>query len=318
MDIDESFSGVVHIERGGTVERAEAHGFADRRWSIPNSLETRFALASGSKTFTAVAVLSLVEEGTLALDTPARDLLGDDLPLIAADVTIEHLLSHRSGIGDYLDEEEWDDITAYAMGGSVHLLETTEAFLPILDGYPTAFPAGERFAYNNGGFVVLAILAERASDTPFVELVQERVIEPAGMVDTEYLRADSLPTGTAVGYLLADGLRTNALHLPMVGSGDGGAYSTVADVGRFWKALDGGRLLPPAVVADMVRPRSEQYGLGLWLDGGGVVHLEGYDAGVSFRSTHDAAADLTITVISNWSDGAWPVVKALAAEYLGG
>lgn len=75
----------------------------------------------------------------------------------------------------------------------VHELATTERFLPVLDGHETVFPPGERFAYNNGGYVVLALLAERASEVDFHQLVRTLVCEPAGMVDTAFLRSDELP-----------------------------------------------------------------------------------------------------------------------------
>ena len=76
--------------------------------------------------------------------------------------------------------------------------------------------AGERFAYNNGGYVVLALLAERASGVDFHELVRTLVCEPAGMVDTAFLRSDELPGRAALGYLGKDGLRTNVFHLPVL------------------------------------------------------------------------------------------------------
>jgi len=277
-----------------------------------------FAIASGSKTFTALAVMSLVEDGTLALDTTARSLLGDDLPLVADDVTVEHLLAHRSGIGDYLDEETVDDINDHVMPVSVHELATTEGFLPLLAGNETVSPAGERFAYNNGGYVVLALIAERASGVGYHDLVRERVTDPAGMADTAFLRSDELPGRAARGYLTVDGPRTNVFHLPVLGTGDGGAYSTAADLSAFWNALFAGRIVGSDTVAEMVRPRgdwpeeSERYGLGFNLhETSDVVWLEGYDAGVSFRSTYDPAAATISTVISNWSDGAWPLIELL-------
>src|ERR671918_3118631 len=98
------FSGVVRVDRGYEVELAKAYGFAHRGYEIPNTVDTRFAIASGTKGLTALTVVSLVEDGLLELSTTARSLLGDDLPLIGGDVTVEHLLAHRSGIGDYLDE----------------------------------------------------------------------------------------------------------------------------------------------------------------------------------------------------------------------
>src|SRR6266511_5846052 len=173
------FSGVVRVDRSGSIELAKAYGPADRGHEISNTIDTQFAIASGTKGLTALAVVSLIEDGSLDLATPARSRLGGDLPLIRDDVTIEHLLSHRSGIGDYLDEEAHHEITDYVMPVPVHELATTEQYLAVLGGHPTAFPPGERFAYCNSGYVVLASIAERASGVEFHELVRRRVCEPA-------------------------------------------------------------------------------------------------------------------------------------------
>ena len=107
-------------------------------------------------------------------------------------------------------------------------------------------------------------------------------------------------------------------HLPVRGSGDGGVYSTAADVSSLWSAFFAGRIVSRDWVAEMVRPRSDvpraskRYGLGFWLHASGdVVMLEGCDTGVSFRSTHDPASTTTHTVISNTSDGAWPITRLL-------
>lgn len=313
------FSGVVRVDRAGTTELSQAYGLADRPHGIPNTVETQFAVASGSKTLTALAVMGLVERGTLELGTTARSLLGDDLPLIADDVTVEHLLAHRSGIGDYFDEEAAHDITDFVLPVSAHELETTEQFLPVLEGHETRSPAGERFSYNNGGYVVLALLAERASGVGFHQLVGSLVTEPAGMADTAFLRSDALPGRAARGYLAVDGLRTNVFHLPVVGSGDGGAYTTVADLSTFWDSLLAGRIVSAPTLADMLRPHSDwpeeqrRYGLGFHLHAStDTVWLEGHDAGVSFASVHRPSSSTTYTVISNWTDGAWPVIRAVS------
>ena len=313
------FSGVVRVDRGGEVELARAYGLAHRAHEIPNTIDTRFAIASGTKGLTAVTIASLIEEGRLELSTPARSVLGPDLPLIGDDVTIEHLLSHRSGIGDYLDEEADHDLADYLMPVPVQELATTEQYLSALEGHETKFPAGERFSYCNSGYVVLALVAERTSGVPFHELVRRRVCEPAAMVDSEFLRSDELPARAALGYLTGDGdSRTNLFHLPVRGSGDGGIYSTVADFSSFWSALFAGRSVSVHWVAELVRPRSEgphgssRYGLGFWLaESGDVVMLEGADAGVSFRSMHDPGKRLTHTVISNTTEGAWPIARLL-------
>ena len=317
------FSGVVRVDRSGGVF-ARAYGLADRAHGISNTIDTRFGIASGTKGLTALAVVSLIEAGMLDLSTTARSVLGTDLPMIDEAVTIEHLLSHRSGIGDYFDEDAFEQITDYVMAVPAHELATTEDYLVVLDGHPTVSAPGERFAYNNGGYVVLALISERASGVPFHELVRQHVCEPAGMHDTAFLRSDELPGRAAVGYLTADGPRTNVFHLPVRGSGDGGIYSTAADFGSLWSAVFAGRIVSEGWVAEMVRPRSEvpsesrRYGLGLWLHtSGNAVELHGYDAGVSFRSVHDPGSGTTSTVISNTSEGTWPI-ETLLDEHLAG
>jgi CubicO group peptidase (beta-lactamase class C family) len=312
------FSGVVRVDRRGTTELARAYGYADRAYELANTVDTQFGTASATKGFTALTVMALMEQGRLELSTTARSLLGDDLPEIADDVTVEHLLGHRSGIGDYFDEDELDDMTQYAMPVPIHQLAAPEDYLEVLAEHPTAFPAGEDFAYNNAGYVVLAVLVERATGVGYHDLVRRCVLAPAGMTDTAFLRSDELPGRAARGYLARDGLRTNVLHLPVVGVGDGGAYSTAADLHRFWEALRSGRIVSPDAVALMMTPRSDwpeesrRYGLGLHLhETGSAAWLEGYDAGVSFTSLHDPRQEVTYTVSSNWTDGAWPIVKLL-------
>lgn len=319
---ESSFSGVVRIDSGGETVLAQAYGLAHRAHSVPNTLDTQFAIASGAKGFTALTIASLIEERLLELSTPARSLLGDDLPLIADEVTIEQLLGHTSGIGDYLDEDEELDFNDYLMPVPVYELATTEQYLAVLDGHEQKFAPGTSFSYSNGGYVVLALLAERASGVPFHDLVRQRVCTPAGMNATEFLRSDELPARAAVGYLQVDeGSRTNVFHLPVRGSGDGGIYTTVADMDSFWEALLAGRIVSRELVAELTRPRSEvppsrRYGLGFWLGmDSDVVALEGSDAGVSFRSVHDPVRRLTHTVISNTSDGAWPIARLLRDHY---
>jgi CubicO group peptidase (beta-lactamase class C family) len=309
------FSGAVRVDRGDVTELAVAYGMADRRWAIPNTVSTRFGMASVAKGFTALAVASLVEDGTIEWSTSARAVLGADLPLIDDAVTVEQLLAHRSGIGDYLDENVPVDITDYLLTAPAHELATPEQYLRVLNGFPTSFPPGERFSYCNGGFVVLALIAERASGIDYHDLVRTRVCEPAEMHDTEFLRSDDLPGGTALGYVPRDGAwRTNVFHLPVRGVGDGGVYSTVADLHRLWRAMFAGRIVGADTIAELVRPRSDspgnarRYGLGFWLKPTGTAAmLEGWDAGVSCFTTHDPTRGLTYTVVSNTSDGAEPV-----------
>jgi CubicO group peptidase (beta-lactamase class C family) len=203
--------------------------------------------------------MTLVDRRELDLATTARSVLGDALPLIDERVTVEQRLSHRSGIGDYLDES--------------------------------------------------------AIASPIDHVM------PAGMHDTAFLRSDEPRDRTALGYLDADGLRTNVLHLPVMGSGDGGLHSTAADIRAFWLALVAGRIVSRSRVAEILRPRSRapseslRYGMGVWLHPTtGAAVLEGSDAGVSFQSLHDPRTQLTYTVLSNTTAGAWPIARHLSDQ----
>ncbi len=314
--VEHRFSGVVRVDRRDRPTYVRAFGEADRALGVANTPTTRFAMASGSKGFTALVVVSLVADEILALDTTARSLLGDDLPEIEDTVTVEHLLAHRSGIGDYIDEDSDIGPNDYVMTVPVHRLLETGDYLPALAGFPQKFAPDATFSYCNSGYVVLALLTERASGRPFHRLVEDRVCRPAGMTATAYLRSDELPGGVARGYLESDGLRTNVLHLPVRGSGDGGAFTTVDDVHRLWAGFMGGRIVTRQWVSEMVTSRSSvdgdepaRYGLGVWLDpGDDGVALVGSDAGVSFYSEHVPRRELTWTVIANTTAGAWPMV----------
>jgi CubicO group peptidase (beta-lactamase class C family) len=296
---EHGFSGVLLVSRGDETLFAEAYGHAHLGYGVENTVDTRFAIASGTKGLTALVVVGLVAEGRLRLETTAREVLGEDLPLIDDRVTVEHLLTHTSGIGDYCDEE--------ADPPPDPLLATSADYLAALDGYPQISPPGSEFRYHNGAFAVLSLIAERIAGIPFADLVRTRVTEPAGMTDTAFLRSDALPGRTATGYL-EDG-RTNVFSLPVVGYADGGIYSSAPDFRKFWPAFLAGRIVPREWVDRMLSPHADGYGLGFWLPGAGRVRLVGGDHGVTFLSTHRPSSGLTATLISNNHRGGGPLLR---------
>lgn len=318
---DTGFSGVVRVDGREGLELVRAYGLADRSHGIPNDADTQFGIASGTKGLTALVVMRLVEDGALGLSTTARSVLGADLPLVDDGVTVEHLLAHRSGVGDYLDEELELDLSDYLLPVPSQQLATTEDYLPVLDGRPQKFVPGERFAYSNSGYVLLALIAERVAATPFHDLVRDLVCTPAGLGDTAFFRSDELPGRAAVGYVQVDGeWRTNVFHLPVVGTGDGGIYSTAADVATFWRALFAGAIVREETLAEMLRERSAArpdrgYGLGFWLPAGErAALLVGGDTGVAFRSVHEPDRGATFTLLSNTAEGARAITARLEQE----
>ncbi len=308
------FSGVVRLERMGEDVVELARGSADRRHEIPIEIGTRFGVASATKGLTALTIISLVESGDLTLDTTLRSLTGDMLPLVDSAVTIEDLLGHTAGVGDFLDEETIGDVDDYVLGVAPHMLVQPTDYVVLMDALPQVFEPGERFAYNNGGYVMLAMVIEMITGS-FHDAVVERVLTPAGMTQAGFFRSDDLPPMTALGYL--ENGRTNVLHLPVIGCGDGGIYVTLDDVTAFWSSLFRGEIVSADRVAEMTSVRRQAradsaYGLGFWLSPDGrIVSLVGMDAGVSFRSASDRDSGSRYTVMSNTSSGVWPLARLL-------
>ncbi|WP_411556736.1 serine hydrolase domain-containing protein [Plantibacter sp. MPB07] len=315
--LSSNFSGVIRLDHPDEQPWTHAYGFADRAREQEMTVDHRCVLASVSKGFTALAIGSLIDRGLLTLETLVRPILDQDLPLVDDSVTIGHLLAHTSGIGDYIDEAE-GEVSDYVFDRPVHLFDNTTSFLPVLDGRPHLSAPGEQFRYCNSGFVVLALIAERVSGKSYHDLVQETVFASAGMDSSGFPRTDEIDGDTALGYIEESGYRTNVLHLPLRGSGDGGAVSTVADLAAFWSALFDGRIVSQSTLRALIEPlhpveaEHMRYGRGFWRAWTSeLVMLEGYDAGVSARTWYDPESGASGSIIANTSEGAWPLVGAI-------
>ncbi len=312
-------SGVCSLRVKGGAIISEAFGFADRPRGIRNSVETRFGTASIAKGFTAVAILQLVERGMIALTSRVAAILPGYFPRMDSDVTILHLLTHTSGFEDYCDEEQ---DTAYDASWNLVLTEP-KAYLPLLVDKGMEYAPGARFKYNNGAFVVLSLIIEAVFGSGFHDYVREHVLKPAGMNESGYYRLDSLPPNTAIGYTANERGQTisNLGLVPIIGGGDGGIYTTVADLDRFWRALSRGILLSPATVSAVWTPQvysgngQLHYGLGFWVmdsgDSARHIFLMGGDRGVSCRSLYYPERQATIGVLLNHEASARPAYKLL-------
>jgi len=326
----DAFSGVVRVTVGGDERFAGAYGFASRSWRVRNTLDTRFDTASITKLFTAVATLQQVDAGAFGLDTSAVGYLGLEGTAISPDVTVRHLLTHTSGIGDDADEEAgeaYEDIFRTRPNYSV--LETAD-FLPQFVHRPPNFAPGEGCRYNNCGYVLLGLMVERATGRAYRDVVRDDVFAPAGMSDSGFPRVDRVNERLAEG---ADpirdaasaivGWKRNIYSFPPIGSPDSGAVVTAADLDRFLRAVREGRLLSagstaafltPQVVHDVRDGWTQHYGLGPWFrvdDDGTLVFLEkeGANPGVSGLIRHYPARDLTIVMLSNLEDGVWDPIR---------
>jgi CubicO group peptidase (beta-lactamase class C family) len=232
-DQENGFSGVLTVFDSNEIIFNQASGFRNISEELPNVTDTAFAIASGTKLFTGIAVCKLIESGKLALDTLLCDIVKQDLGQIDKSVTIRHLLTHTSGIGDYIDEEA-DDIdelleTLYTKYPP-HLWTNMEYYLQMTTHLPPKFVPGERYSYSNSGYVLLGLVVEAASGKSYQDFVMDEIITPLELTRSGFYRSDNLPANTALGYL-EDG-RTNVHCLPVHGGADGGLYSCATDMDK--------------------------------------------------------------------------------------
>ena len=155
--IDSDFRGNIYVVQDGKVIIENVSGFADLANEIPNTLETKFASASAGKVFVAVAILQLIEQGKLNFDDTLGKLLDIDLHDIDADVTVEQLLNHTSGVPDYFDESIMDEYEELWFEYPNYRIRHNNDLFPLFIKKPMIYPKGEKFQYSNSGYVLLEI-----------------------------------------------------------------------------------------------------------------------------------------------------------------
>jgi len=302
-EVADRFSGAVAVEHAGETVFAGAYGHAHLGLGVRNEVDTRFNTASITKMVTAVAVLQLVEQGVLRLDATVAELL-PGLDLGSADrITVDHLLAHRSGLGDY-----WNDRCRARRS----TLRTIDDYLGIIEGDRPAFAPGTDVAYGNTGFVVLGAVVEAVTGTDYYDHVREHVCRRAGMARAEHLHLDD-PVDFAHGYTHVEWegpphpeRRTdNVFQYPVRGSAATGLYASVPELIGFGRALRDGTLLGADSLARMLDPslgygtQRVPYSAGTAVGHGGrafgaatfLLFLEELDASVCVLANYDRPAD---------------------------
>jgi CubicO group peptidase (beta-lactamase class C family) len=318
--IGNDFNGAISVKVNNEIIVQKAYGYADIANKIPNEIDTKFATASAGKAFVAVAILQLIEKGKLCLNDAIGNILDFDLKSIDKNITIEQLLTHTSGIPDYFDEsimdeyaDLWKDFPNYRVRKSMDLL-------PLFIGKPMMYKPGERFQYNNTGFVILGLIIEKLENTFFDEYLHKNIFGPNRMENTGYYELDRLPPKCANSYIY-DNLRneyyTNIYSVDAKGTGAGGAFTTIIDVGIFWENLLCCKLLSEKYLNQMLSLQSghedEYYGYGMWLekinDQVFEPWFQGSDPGVSFISSYNRSKNINITIMSNIGNNVWKIYK---------
>jgi CubicO group peptidase (beta-lactamase class C family) len=205
-----------------------------------------------------------------------------------------------------------------------YALKTLRDYLPAFPDEPMKFAPGTNFSYCNSGFIVLGLVIEEISGMGYQDYVEQEILKAIGMKQSGFFWLNRLPEKTALGYLDdAAGWRTNIYNLPIVGGSDGGVFTTVQDVSILWKAFFDYQIISKELVDIYTKPsvkvESEgeniYYGHGVWIrqndDQNREVYILGGDAGVSFRSCVNQAANIQSTIVSNTTSGVWKVLKEI-------
>lgn len=275
------FSGVVLVAKDGEILLERAYGKRDARNDEPNTVDTRFNLASAGKMFTAVAILKQVAAGKVSLDTKVGEVL-KDYPNkdFAHQVTIRQLLTHTAGAGD-IDLFGVENVENRQAVGSV------AAMVALHDRRPPAFAPGSNQEYGNFGHVVLGRMVEVLTGQSFEAYLRDSIFLPLAMDRTAFVDCTVRAADIAVGYVDIEGRqRPNCETLPRRGFPAGGQLSTARDMFAFVEALKAGKVLPLALFKEAIQPQREFMGLGFFATEYGPGYPER-----NFRWGHAGSAD---------------------------
>lgn len=298
----DAFAGAALVARGDKVLLAGGYGEAHRDRAVANTAATRFQVGSVTKGFTAAAVMRLEEAGRLSVDDPIADYLPAGITTARAGVeaTIHHLLSHTSGVGDFVDDYDPRDPEAWPA--------SLDALVADFGPKPLEFTPGTRYAYSNSGYVLLGLIIERVTGEPFAGHLARTIFRPLGMAATDLAPPDPADDATAVGYVdLGDGtiLDVSAFGRTDLAHAAGGITSTVGDLHRWVRALAAGEVVSPATLARMLTPVRDGYGYGWRIDGVAGHRSVGHNGTVvGFRASLAwfPDDDAVVIVLSNRGD----------------
>lgn len=289
-----NFSGVILIAQGNKVLVRKAYGLANYELGVANTPDTKFQIASVSKSFTALAILLLEERGKLSVSDPLSRYI-PDYPN-GEKITLHHLLTHTSGIPNINAMPEYTQKSRFPA--------TTAQLVEIFKNKPADFAPGARYSYSNSNYNLLAFILEKVSGESYGDFLRANILEPLGMNNTAHPRAGEILTLRASGY---QPLRMkeveNAPYLDWSSkTGNGSLYSTVDDLYRFDRALYGDRLLKPATRARMFSEQAAGVGYGWFVRKNlnrRVTAITGRSPGFTSSLERFVDDDLCVIVLAN-------------------
>ena len=259
----------VIVVRAGQILLRKGYGKANLELAVPVEPHMIFRIGSVTKQFTAVCILMLLEENKLSLQDEITRFL-PDYPTQGRKITIEHLLTHTSGIQSYTDLPEWLPLWRNDM--------SVDELINLFKDQPMKFEPGEQFVYNNSGYILLGAIIEKLSGKAYAAFVQERIFDRLGMAHSLYDDTTRIVPGRVAGYALGNDGYVNAAYLSMTQPYAAGSLaSSVDDLARWDAALYTGELVRPETLAlahqsyRLLDGSLTQYGYG-W----GVSEYEGF------------------------------------------
>jgi CubicO group peptidase (beta-lactamase class C family) len=253
LTAQDQFSGTVLLTCRDRPVLARAYGMADKEKGIPNRVDTIFALASVTKLFTAAAVIQLAGQGKVELYQTLGTYLDGFPAQIAGTVTVHQLLTHTSGMGNFLgdpgflnEESTWTSAA-----------ETTGGIMAIIRQSPLLFTPGTQYSYSNSGYATLGAIAAQVSGQSYYDYVREHIFARAGMTRSGFYTKPQWLTDPDIAHPYGTpGGKSNPQpggpitdltgEEDFIGNPAGNAFSTAPDMARFARALTGGGLLSPA------------------------------------------------------------------------
>jgi CubicO group peptidase (beta-lactamase class C family) len=288
------------VTRGGSVVKLAGYGMANVENEVPVTPQTVFQIQSVTKSFVATAIMMLVEEGKVAVDAKVSTYL-EGTPESWKDITIRHLLSHTSGIKDFINEPT----------ASLRLEVSDDDVFQATAARPLNFQPGAKYAYSNSNYHLLAMIIRKVSGDFYGIFLKNRVFQPLGMSQTRVVSWSNIIPDRAAGYLQQGSQLRNGQFVAesILAYGGGGIVSTAEDMAKWDLALRGDKLLPRSRLEQMWAPTKlndgnlSNYGFG-WSIGGKpphrlIQHSGGHITGFTSHIVRYLDDDLSVIVLVN-------------------
>jgi CubicO group peptidase (beta-lactamase class C family) len=309
---EDLISGSILIAREGRIEVAKGYGPANREHDVPCTADTKYRLASMTKSFTAMAIMMLEERGLLSVDDKLAKYL-PDYPQ-GDKITLHHLLTHTSGVVNYSALPDH-----YRVWTMPH---TIDQVIERFRDEPLRFEPGTEFGYSNSGYVLLTYVIEKVSGKTYAEFLRENIFVPVGMNDTGVDSHTTIIPGRATGhYNFGEGVVQAQYLNTGFTSGAGSLYSTVVDLYKWDRALYSDKLVSKATLNKMFTPGKQDCGYGWFVrtefDRNLIEHPGGLNGFLTMIKRFVDDDVVVISLFNYVSTFARGVNKALTAMALG-